>query len=176
MADIYSQQLIVEVLIDEGAVSSIVEGAKAEIEVDSFRGQFIPSQVLNVSWRGLLQGGLTVYPVTLPLEPISGLRLGMSCEVTIIVDESLNTLFVPHSALNLKLDNAVLLAGVVENEDTIYKLINGVAYETKVTLGLKTDNFVELLSGVEQGDVIIIGTRAKSQMPSLLPIGSVVNR
>ena len=169
-ADIYDSRLVLEVMVDEADVAQVQEGMRAEIRVDSLPDALLYSEVQSVSWRGALSGGLTVYPTMLGLQSRDDLRVGMSCTVTIIVQEAENTLLVPYSALNLALPGQQP-SQRIEGEEILYQLVEGQPEKVVVTTGMRTENYVEIRSGVQAGDIIIIGSRTLSRMPGVFSFG-----
>ena len=169
-ADIYDSRLVLEVQVDEADVAQVKEGMRAEVHVDSLPEVTLASTVLSVSWRGMASGGMTVYPTALLLEKQKDLRLGMSCTVTIIVEEAENALVVPYSALNLSIPGQEP-SQRREGEEILYKLVGDKPEKVVVTTGMRTENYVELRSGVQTGDVIIIGSRTISRMPGVFSFG-----
>ena len=76
---------------------------------------------------------------------------GMYAEVTLAVDESLNVLAIPLQAL-----------GGTEEKRTVF-LVNksGQIEERPVQVGIETANHAEIRSGLEAGDLVVVGSRAQ---------------
>jgi RND family efflux transporter MFP subunit len=135
-----------EINLDETDIPRIQTGMMVVVSVDAFPGQQLTGQVTEIALSANVQSGVVLYPVTVRLDSTDlSLRSGMTVNVTFPVEERIDTLLVPYRA--------------VETED-------GQAYVTRVaasgservavTLGLVTDTQVEILSGLEEGDVVTV--------------------
>ena len=135
-----------EVNLDETDVVRIAMGMPVVLTVDAFPGVEISGKVIEIAPTANIQSGVVLYPVTVRLDPTDlPLRSGMTVNVTFPIEQRSDTLLVPFRA--------------VETE-------GGQAYVTRVTdsgservavkLGLITDTMVEILNGVEAGDVVSV--------------------
>ena len=135
-----------EINLDETDIPRIQTGMMVVVSVDAFPGQQLTGQVTEIALSANVQSGVVLYPVTVRLDPTDlSLRSGMTVNVTFPVEERIDTLLVPYRA--------------VETED-------GQAYVTRVaasgservavTLGLVTNTQVEILNGLEEGDVVTV--------------------
>jgi HlyD family secretion protein len=135
-----------EVNLDETDVVRIAMGMTVVVTVDAFPGMEVSGEVIEIAPTANIQSGVVLYPVTVRLDPTElPLRSGMTVNVTFPIEERQDTLIVPFRA--------------VETE-------GGQAYVTRVTapgservavmLGLITDTQVEILSGIEAGDVVTV--------------------
>lgn len=77
------------------------------------------------------------------------LRLWMTAEVTIIVDQSENALIVPSSALNSPTPDGQYFIDVLGDD--------GLAEKRAVTVGLNTNINAEITSGLDANDDVIVG-------------------
>ncbi|WP_427338390.1 efflux RND transporter periplasmic adaptor subunit [Caloranaerobacter sp. DY30410] len=92
------------------------------------------------------------------LEKIPTLKIGYEVDVKFVVDKRQNVIVVPESAV---FD--------FEGEDYVYVVEEDTAKLRKVNLGLKNDDIVEVISGLKEGDLVILspdkdikeGTRIK---------------
>ena len=73
-----------------------------------------------------------------------GLRPGLAVDIKIIVAEKANTLIVPEQATFKK-----------EGKWYVFLVEGGKASLRNVEVGLRNDNYVEILSGIEEDDIII---------------------
>lgn len=74
----------------------------------------------------------------------NSLRPGMFVKTLISKEESRNTLYVPLSAVVKEGDRTV-----------VFKVVSGVARKTVVQTGVKSGKFIEIKSGLEEGDTVI---------------------
>ena len=91
--------------------------------------------------------GISQKRVTVEISPstIAGLRLGSDVELEIIASQLNNT---------LRVDNKVLYEK--DKIDYVYIIKGKKAVETQVKLGLKGENYTQILSGVLDGELVIL--------------------
>ncbi len=149
-------QMQVRVQVNEVDVARLQVGQRARIELDASRGASLPGRVTAVapasavanaagqsgSGGGSGSGGIVKFEVKIDiLGHDRRLRPGMSANVDIITAERRNVLL-----LSLE---GVDLAG-----SRVKKNVGGKPVDTAVTLGLKSDNRVEIRSGLRENDTV----------------------
>ncbi len=83
--------------------------------------------------------------VTLQVDPRDLLRPGMFARVFIETDTRDDALVIPKAALSLE-----------SIGDTVFVAIDGVAARREVVLGFEEGDFVEVASGVEEGEAVVV--------------------
>ena len=79
----------------------------------------------------------------------SHLRANSTAQVSVATKATASALVVPASALTLDATNA--------NEGTVMVVDNkSIAHETKVTTGIRTSQFVQILSGLKGGETVVV--------------------
>lgn len=140
--------------VDELDISQVEVGQKVQITAEALEGETFEGVITKVSINGTTSGGVTSYPVTVRIDETNGLLPGMNVDASVIVSESLDVLSVPVEAVSR--GNQVLVktdgpdAAKEGNEEGI-----PVGYEyVEVTLGNSNDDYIEITSGLEEGDQI----------------------
>ena len=133
--------LIFTISVDELDISQIEVGQKVSVTCDALDGQRFSGIVDNISIVGTSSNGVTSYPVKVLIDNSEETDLipGMNVDATIVIASKENVLTVPVSAVNR--GNTVTLADGTKKE---------------VTLGLSDSANVEILSGLSEGDEILI--------------------
>lgn len=139
--------------IDELDVSRVQQGQTAVVTVDAFPDRTFRGKVVWVALQGDASDGVSSFNVKVALEEHDGLRPGMSATVEIPVAVKENVLVVPSQAVtamgrDLGSVRVVRPDGQVEN----------VTVET----GLNTGVLVEIVSGLQDGDRVIISNSPSS--------------
>ncbi len=140
--------------VDELDIISVAVGQNVEIAMDAIEDKTYPAKVTKVSQIGTASGGVTVYNVTLTIEGDERLRFGMNGTATVQIEERNDVLLVPLTALNASRGQSyvwVRSAGAGEDEPGV---------RTTVETGLSDENYAEVLSGLNEGDVILITREA----------------
>ena len=136
--------LEVDGVVDEIDVLSILVGTPADISLDALPGQRIRGTVTQIALAALNQQGVVSYPIRVEVEPPEGitLREGMTTVANILLQEERNILLIPQQSLYGTYDSPVV------------RLVKdgGIIEETPVELGNSDDFWVEVRSGLQEGD------------------------
>ena len=138
--------LDVDVNLDETDVARIEMGMTVVVTVDAFPGVEVSGEVIEIAPTADVQSGVVLYPVTVRLDPTDlPLRSGMTVNVMFTLEERKDTLVVPFRAVETEGGQAYLTRVTVSGTERV-----------AVTMGLITDTQIEILSGIEEGDVITV--------------------
>jgi len=141
-------ELQVQGQVTEMDVPRLALGQLVRITFDAYPGRLFSGEVLSLPSRGQGEGGMTYYPVTTSLQnEDSVIRLGMVANVRVVVGERQNVLTVPVAALQYQQDGTVSVK--VRTPD-------GKSAEQNVEIGLNDGILAEVLSGLEEGQVVWI--------------------
>lgn len=131
--------------VSELDVSRIALNAPIEITLDAFPGETFSGVVKTINSRDTQVDGVSVYEAFVELKPDNRIKTGMSANGTITIASKTSVLAVPNYYIK-KIDGKNFVDVVSSSGDTI---------QTEVTLGLLgTDSFVEIISGLKEGDQI----------------------
>lgn len=137
---------VVKTNLDEVDIGKVSEGMEASILPDAFVGQSILGKIIKIAPSPVLKEKLNVFEVTILLEPTDiGIRSEMLADVTIISSQQTDVLKVAHEAV-IDVDDETYLFVVKDNKAT----------KRKVVLGLKNPNEAQVLSGVKEGEEIVL--------------------
>lgn len=163
MAVIYDMSsLECELAVDELDIKNVEVGQRVIITSDAVKGKRYNGEVSNISVNGTTSGGVTTYPVTIIITDFDeDLLPGMNIDVEIITSETKGVLAVPVSALNR--GDIVYVKGEKENEKD--KAPEGFR-SVKVETGVYNDQFIEIKSGLKEGDVVYIPQIQASGKPT----------
>ncbi len=135
--------LYVKAQITERQLELIAEGDNVSIQVPTL-GEEFPGTVREIALTP--QEGTRSYPVKVYFDqPAEAVRIGQLANLFLVVQEAREVLVIPRRAVIAEDD--VFRAYVVEN---------GVAWERLLELGLVREDFVEVLSGLQEGERLII--------------------
>ena len=153
VATIYDlSALTFEMSIDELDVLNVEVGQKVEVTADALEGQTFTGTVTNVSLESAYSNGVTTYPVTVTMDEMGDLLPGMNVDGVIILDEAQDVLAVPSGALMRGNQVYVKDDSVTERQGPVPAGFRAVEVET----GVISDSYVEIKSGLEEGDVVYV--------------------
>ncbi len=142
--------------VDELDIINVKVGQNVDIAMDAIEDKTYPAKVTKVSQIGTASGGVTVYNVTLTIDGDERLRFGMNGTATVHIEELNDVLLVPLPALNASRGQSYVWL----------KSENAAADEpgvrTMVETGLSDENYAQVISGLNEGDVILITREADS--------------
>ena len=170
MAIIYDiSALTFDMYVDELDVLDVEVGQKVEVTVDAFEGETFTGQVTNVSLESTSSNGVTQYPVTVQMDEVGDLLPGMNVNGEIIIDEAENALAIPAQALQR--GNVVYVQddSVTEAQGNVPAGFRSVEVET----GLISEDYVEIKSGLSEGDVVYIDPTTSTDSTTMMGMGGM---
>ncbi len=166
LATIYDlSELTFEMSIDELDIQKVKTGQKVTVTADAFEGETFSGTVTNVSLESSYSNGVSTYPVTVTLDEMGELIPGMNVDGVITLDQAEDVLTVPTDALMRGNQVYVKDDSVTEAQGTVPAGFRAVKVET----GLANDSYVEITSGLEEGDEIYISESTVSSQNSMMP-------
>lgn len=156
------QTLRVVAAIDELTIRRVAAGQGAVVTFDAFPGQRFRGEVLAVPLQGELQGGVMVYEAPIGVTGVEGLSLlvGMTANVQITAAQAADALLVPAIA--------------VQRSGGVYRalVVNAAAPElppiaVPVEVGLSDGVQVQVLSGLQEGDRVVVEVETGSPAGAL---------
>ena len=169
LAIIYDlSELTFEMSIDEMDIKSVEVGQKVQVVADAFEGQTFTGTVTNVSINGSYSNGVTNYPVTVTLDDAGDLIPGMNVTGTIILDEATDVLAIPADSL-MRGNRVYVKDPSAEAEPGVPAGFRSVEVET----GLISDEYVEITSGLSEGDEVYVDESSTDSSASMMPMGGM---
>ena len=133
--------------IDETDILALEEGQEAEVEVGSVSDEVFTGIVTEISKVADTSSGVTQYSAEVTLEKAEGMLPGMTASVDVKIEGVENALIIPVDALH----QTSAISYVYTSYDEELKQYGGMV---EVTTGMQNDNYVEILSGLKEGDVV----------------------
>ncbi len=164
--------MVFEIDVDELDIAKMVEGQTVNITADALPDDTFAGYVENVGINGVTADGVTSYPVKIVIEEPAGLLPGMNVNADIVVESAKGVLSIPVTAVNR--GNTVLVAydGTNSNRETsprnepstqasVSEVPSGYVSVT-VELGISDDSYIEVISGLKEGDIILVPVETAS--------------
>lgn len=141
------KQMSVTISVDETDILSLKEGQEAEIEISSVSEDKFSGTVTEISKVADTSSGVTQYSAELTLDREEGMLAGMTANVSVHIQGTENALIIPVDALH---QNSAAYY--------VYTAYNSEAHRyegrVEVTIGMQNDDFVEITSGLNEGDTV----------------------
>jgi RND family efflux transporter MFP subunit len=136
-------------VVDEVDIYKVKVGQEAIITVDALPDAEINGKVTFISPFGTQTAGVVEFPVKISLEPTeAGLKGGLTATADIIVEKRENVLLVPNRSIKGSPGNYYVEVVIDEEKVTTEK--------RPVTLGAQSEQLSEVISGLSEGEKIIV--------------------
>ena len=138
------ENMQVSMRVDEYAITELSVGQACQISITAL-GKTFDSEIASINRISSGGGSTAYYTVTAKLAASGGVLPGMAATVTIPQEEAVDSVILNRDALSFAQDNSayVLMQGESQTMQQV-----------PVTLGVDNDNYVEITSGLSDGDVV----------------------
>jgi RND family efflux transporter MFP subunit len=134
--------------IDEIDIATVQLGQAANIILDALPEEEVKGEVAFISPVGTALAGVVSYDTTITLEnTVAELRDGMSATAEVIIERRDDVLSIPNRTIR----------GTTESPKVIV-LVDGQQEWREITLGLSDGINTEVLSGLEEGEKVVVPT------------------
>jgi len=156
--------------VDELDIADVSVGQEVQITADAREGQKYTGYVSKVSIAGSNNNGTATYPVTVRIDDYGDLLPSMTADATIYMTQEQNVIAIQSSAVQR--GNTVLITadsptaktlaeqGQEPNEDGYYT--------ATIETGISDDTYIQVISGLQDGDKIAYAVRSLSSSGGLL--------
>lgn len=145
---VMSDRLIVKAQVDETDIARVKLGQAARITLDAYPDQPIAAQVGHIAFEAKTVNNVTVYEVeVVPAKVPDAMRSGMTANVNFLVQEAKDALTVPAEAVR-----------EVKGEKRVFVPAGKKREARAVETGLSDGKNVVILSGLAEGDAILVPT------------------
>lgn len=141
------KQMTVTISIDETDILSLKEGQEAQITVSSVSDDAFTGSVTSISKVADTSTGVTRYSAEVTLVREEGMLVGMTADVDVRIEGTENALIISVDALHQNSASYYVYTGYDEEQ----KRYTG---RTDVTIGMQNDDYVEITSGLNEGDTV----------------------
>ncbi len=144
---VVSKGIEVKVSVEENRLGQLFEGQPASLRVAAYPGREFRAVVSTIP--PVADATTRTFDLTIiPEDEQNLLRSGMFADVSILAADKANALLAPRAAVTLVDGQPVVYVVVVEDDTTK-------AEQRAVTTGLRDGQFIEILSGVDEGETIV---------------------
>lgn len=144
------QALEVVLSVDELDIANLQVGQPAEVTLDAFPGQTLVATLASIAPSATQGSSIVNYEARLSLDNSIELplRVGMTANARLITEEKLDVLLLPNRAIRADRQAGKYYVNVPDGETT---------REVEITIGLRDGQNTQILSGLEEGDQVVIG-------------------
>ncbi len=166
-----------QVNVDENDIISIAVGQHAEIEVDALLDQVLTGVVAEIasSANTAAEGSndqKTEFEIKISIvDPPETLRPGMTAAADLFTKTNENALSVQIQSVAVRTMDQLVLAGESREDaekiytadrdgfvEIVFCIENGKAVAKQVTTGIQSDDLIEILAGLDEGEEVVTGS------------------
>jgi HlyD family secretion protein len=156
--------LEVNVAVDELDIAKVKTGQTAQITFGALPNSTFQGTVESIAQVGTSTNNVTTYNVTVSIANPTGVMIGMNANVTIAVQSKADALVVPTEALverngnkYVMIDNSAASTSSSTSSNTYGSRMRSSAGSlVQITTGLVNENYIEVTSGVTDGEKLLI--------------------
>lgn len=142
-----TDSMIIELSVDETDILSLSVGQEAEVTISSLGEDTYAGTITELDTVGSSSDGVTSFTATLTIDKEAGMLAGMSASAAITIEGRDNALLLPVDAVKKTSSTSYVYMSYDEETQTFGDM-------TEVTTGLSNTNYIEILSGLSEGDTI----------------------
>lgn len=140
--------LEIEASVDQADIPKVKIGQKVSINVDALPDKEFKGEVSSIDPNPVISQDVVTYKILVSIEKIdSRIMLGMTVTIKIDLGKKENVLMVPN-----------LTVRSLNGKKVVSKVINGTPTDVTVEVGVSDDNYTEIVSGLLEGDEIVLST------------------
>ena len=166
-----------QVNVDENDIMSVAVGQPAEIEVDALPNQTLKGVVSEIASSANSAGAGTTeqkteFQIKIAItNPPKTLRPGMTASASIITKTNENALSVPLQSVAVRTVDQLTKKGEKRKDaearfkadrdgfvEIVFCIENGKAVAKQVKTGIQSDELIEILEGLKEGDEVVTGS------------------
>jgi multidrug efflux pump subunit AcrA (membrane-fusion protein) len=153
--------------VDELDISKVKVGQTVNVEVSAFPDTKYTGKVSEVSKEGEVSNGVSTFNVKVKLNDVNNLKIGMTTESSVLVQKKENVVYVPVEAINSRnnVKYVVVNSSSTDSEEATTKTV-------EVKTGITNENYVEITSGIEAGQQVVLPQIQSSNSTNFGPGGA----
>lgn len=151
-------ELQVKAMVTQSDVEKLKIGQKASVTLATRAGRNYPGRVAHIDPMATTSGDLVRYGVLIAFDRRpANLLLGQNATITVTTEESADAVHIPAQAARLRGDGTAVVT--VQGGD-------GRTAERTVRTGVRGDQYIEIVDGLQEGDrVVLPGSAASGEFP-----------
>lgn len=142
---IVPDDFILSANIDETDIAKLSVGQEVDFTLDAYFGKTFQGTLTHISPIADSLAGIVSFPIEITPEGAEGLLYGLSANLTIYTDQAKDVILAPPEAVYRQ-----------DGKEYVDLLIDGETVQREVVTGVFSFDYIEIISGVEAGDRIII--------------------
>ncbi|GGL52834.1 HlyD family efflux transporter periplasmic adaptor subunit [Sporolactobacillus putidus] len=150
--------------VDELDIPKLKDGQAVTVTVNAYPNQKFAGTVTSIANAGTDTNGVATFNVTIQMANSTGLKAGMTATADVVIQKKDNTLYVPSGAVHQQGGQSFVYASAASSSDSstaggsygsrMNRIDHQLGNRVSVTTGLHNDQSIEILSGLQEGEVV----------------------
>ena len=153
-------RLKMAIMVDELDITLVKIGQQATVTFDAIPAKTFQAEVSKIATEGVIKEGVANYEVTLTFKDSMDLKVSMTGTARILVTSRKDALVVPAEAVRQSKGRKVVMV-----------MKDGTPVEVEVTVGQSNNTLTEILSGVKEGDRVLLTSTQPENIWQFMPGG-----
>lgn len=155
MISVISDELIIKVTVSENDISKISEGNEALITLDAYSGLELNGNIVKIIPVTINDNGIISFEVLIEFETEEDINIyyGLSSNVSIITQKAEDVLYIPIQSV-YKEDGKSYVDLLISDQVDMENVSKSIK-KLEVTTGINDYLYIEVISGLEEGDIIV---------------------
>ena len=153
--------LLAKAVVGEAQITELALGKSVNVKVDALKGQEFKGTITRLSPAASVPTRTFTAEVSIP-NPDGQIKVGMFANAEVVGQERKNVLAVPESALVMREDQKTVFV-VTEENRVVQKVLK---------LGDAAGGWVEVLSGLKEGEIIVVAGQHKLKDGASIRLGA----
>ena len=145
-----TSEVYVQGKVDEADIAHVYMGQPARIKVESFRDRLFNGKVTKIAPMGVEKDNVTTFEVRVSINNPGGeLKANMTANAEILLDEHKGVLTVPENAVLYDNQRSASVQVPDKHQKEGFRKVS-------VTVGLSNGSVTEIVSGLKEGDQVVL--------------------
>ncbi len=166
IATLITEQRIAEITLNEVDVAKVSVGQKATLTFDAVTDLSLTGTVAEVDTIGTVSQNVVSYNVKINFDTQDDrIKPGMSVSASIITESKTDALIVPNNAIKSDSEGSYVLMfdqPLANSESSQGAISETLPFQQAVEVGISNDDYTEIISGLIEGDQVVIKTITSS--------------
>ncbi|MFD2617294.1 efflux RND transporter periplasmic adaptor subunit [Terrilactibacillus laevilacticus] len=152
--------------VDELDIPKVKVGQNVNITVNAYDDEKFTGKVTSIAKEGDVSNGVSTFDVTVHVthsKATDSLKIGMSATADIITSKKNNILYVPVDAIHKSGNQSYVITTQANSQDNTN---NESKNQVAVTTGINNDSFIEIKSGLQEGETVQLPSITRSSSSS----------
>ncbi len=161
-----SKNKLAEITLNEIDAAKVKTGQKATLTLDAVPDLEITGHVFQVDTLGTVSQGVVSYTIQIAFDTQDErVKSGMSVSAGIIVDAVTDVLMVPNASVKSQGDSYYVQMPSVQDAkklsvNSVSLALSGTLKTQPIEIGIANDDYTQITSGLQEGDIVITGKAA----------------